>query len=91
MVSSLSPWNFSKLNRFKGRFLAQFRPLRFFDRLCKQLTQIQMVLEESIISYAGRMEDVLKRWNNHNIPNHMQMGLFIEGLKPSELMKFVKE
>jgi hypothetical protein len=45
-----------------------------------------MVLRDSIISYDGRMEDVLKRWNNHNIPNHMQMGLFIEGLKPFKVM-----
>jgi hypothetical protein len=50
-----------------------------------------MVLEESITSYVGRMEDILRSWNNHNIPNHMQMGLFIEGLGPLKLMKFVKE
>jgi len=37
------------------------------------------------------MEDVLKKWNSHNTPNHMQVGLLIEGLRPLELMKFVKE
>jgi hypothetical protein len=49
------------------------------------------VLKESITSHTRRMEHLLRRWNNHNIPNHMQMGLFIEGLKPFELMKFMKE
>jgi len=45
------------------------------------------VLKESITSYTRRMEHLFRRWNNHNIPNHMQMGLFIEGLKPFEFMK----
>jgi hypothetical protein len=38
-----------------------------------------MVLGESIISFVGRIEDIL-RWNNRNIPNYTQMGLFIERL-----------
>jgi hypothetical protein len=91
MVWSSSTWNFPKLDQLRDEFLAQFRPLRFSNRLHEQLTQIQMVWEESITSYVGGMEDILRRWNNHNIPNHMQMGLFIEGLRPFKLMKIVKE
>jgi hypothetical protein len=52
-------------------FLTQFWPLSFFDRLREQLTQIQMVLRKSITFYVIRMEDILRRWNNHSIPNHM--------------------
>lgn len=55
----------------RDEFLAQFRPLGFFDRLHEQLTRIQMVLGKSITFYTIRMEDILKRWNNHSIPNHM--------------------
>jgi gentisate 1,2-dioxygenase len=55
----------------RDEFLAQFMPLGFFDRLHEQLTQIQMVLGKSITFYAIGMEDILRRWNNHSIPNHM--------------------
>jgi hypothetical protein len=50
-----------------------------------------MVLGESIISFIGRIKDKLRRWNNHNIRNRTQMGLFNERLWPSKWTKFVKE
>ena len=75
----------------KAEFLAQFRPIGFADRSREQLNHLSMVLGESVDSYAGRLEDILRRWNNHNVPNHMQMSSFIEGLQPIDVIRFVKE
>jgi hypothetical protein len=62
---------FPKLDKFKGWISCPIRPLSFFDRLCEQLTQIQTILRKSITFYVIRMEDILRRWNNHSRTNHM--------------------
>ena len=82
---------FADWDALRIAFLAQFRPLGFVDRLRERLQSLRMVAGESIDSYYGRMEDILRRWNNHQIPNHMLMGQFVAGLNPPKLRIFVKE
>ena len=82
---------FADWDALRIAFLAQFRPLGFVDRLRERLQSLRMVAGESIDSYYGRMEDILRRWNNHQIPNHMLMDQFVAGLNPPELRIFVKE
>ena len=50
-----------------------------------------MALGESVDSYYGRMEYLLQRWNNHQMPDDYLTGIFIGGLYPPEFRIAIKE
>ena len=50
-----------------------------------------MGINERVDTYYGRMQDILQRMGNHQIPDDFLMSIFIGGLYPMELRTYVKE
>ena len=50
-----------------------------------------MGINERVDNYYGRMQDILQRMGNHQIPDDFLMSIFIGGLYPMELRTYVKE
>ena len=50
-----------------------------------------MGINERVDTYYGKMEDILQRMENHQIPYGFLMSIFISGLYPMELRTYVKE
>ena len=75
----------------KNAFLLYFRPLGFEYSLMEELRTTWMGVNESVDSNWGRMNDILLRMGNHHIPNNFLRTVFIGGLHPFELRKYVRE
>lgn len=82
---------FADWDALRTAFIAQYRPLGFRESLIERLKNIRMGIQESVDSFYGRMQDVLNRWGNHQVPDEMLKSIFIGGLWPAELKMFVKE
>ena len=76
---------FPNWNAHKNAFLAHFRPLGFATSLKEKLRTVRMGINERIDTYYGRMQDILQRMSNHQIPNDFLMSIFIGDLYPMEL------
>ena len=50
-----------------------------------------MGINERVDNYYGRMQDILQRKANHQIPDDFLMSIVIGGLYPMELRTYVKE
>jgi len=83
--------DFPHWDTLRNSFIAQYRPLGFRESLIERLKNTRMVVQESIDSFYDRMQDVLNRWGNHQIPDEMLKSIFVGGLWPTELKMFVKE
>lgn len=82
---------FMDWDALKNAFLARFRRLAYKESLHEQLQTIRMGIGESVDSYYGRMEYLLQRWNNHQMPDDYLMRVFIRGLYPLEFRIAIKE
>jgi hypothetical protein len=83
--------DFVDWNALRNAFIAQYRPLGFRESLIERLKNIRMGVQESVDSFYGRMQDVLNRWGNHQVPDEMLKNIFVGGLWPAELKIFVKK
>ena len=78
-------------NALKDAFLANFCSLEYTESLQKRLRTIFMKLKETYISYYTQMQDILKRWANHQMLESYLTRLFIGGLYPPILKTYVKK
>jgi hypothetical protein len=83
--------DFADWDALRNAFIAQYRPLGFRKSLIERLKNIRIGVQESVDSFYGRMQDVLSRWSNHQVPDEMLKSIFVGGLWPAELKMFVKE
>jgi hypothetical protein len=84
--------HFANWAALKDAFIAKFRPVAYTDRLTEQMHDLQMITNESIDNYYGRMEDIILRLpNGHGFNDEMRKSIFIRGLIPFRLKAYVKE
>ena len=82
---------FAYWNASKTTFLAHFRPLGITTSLKEKLCTVKMGINEKVDTYYGRMQDILQRMGNHQIPNVFLVNIYIGGLYHIELRTYIKE
>ena len=78
-------------NALRNVFLTRFRPRSFVPGLIERIRTIKMGVNEGIDSYYTRMNTLLRRWNNHNLPEMYMVSTFVGGIWPEALRIYLRE
>ena len=78
-------------NALRNAFLTRFRPRSFVPGLIDRIRTIKMGVNEGIDSYYTRMNTLLRRWNNHNLPEIYMVNMFVGGVWPEALRIYLRE
>ena len=78
-------------NALRNAFLTRFRPRSFVPGLIDRIRTIKMGVNEGIDSYYTRMKTLLRRWNNHNLPEMYMVSTFVGGVWPEALRIYLRE
>ena len=78
-------------NALRNAFLTRFRPRSFVPGLIDRIRTIKMGVNEGIDSYYTRMNTLLRRWNNHNLPEMYMVSTFVGGVWPEALRIYLRE
>ena len=78
-------------NALRNAFLERFRPRSFIPGLMDRVRTIKMRVNEGIDSYYTRMNTLLRRWNNNNLPANYLVSTFIGGVWPDTLRIYLRE
>ena len=78
-------------NALRNAFLTRFRPRSFVPGLIDRIRTIKMGINEGIDSYYTRMNTLLRRWNNHNLPEMYMVSTFVGGVWPEALRIYLRE
>ena len=78
-------------NALRNVFLERFHPRSFVLGLIDRIRTIKMGVNEGIDSYYTRMNTLLRRWNNNNMPNNYLVSTFIGGVWPEALQIYLRE
>ena len=64
-------------NTLRNAFLERFHPRSFVPGLIDRIRTIKMGVNEGIDSYYTRMNTLLQRWNNYNVPDNYLVSTFM--------------
>ena len=78
-------------DELRTAFLTRFRPRSFIPGLIDRIRNIKMNDHEGIDSYYTRMNALLRRWHNHNMPADFLVSTFIGGVWPETLRIHLRE
>ena len=78
-------------NTLRNAFLTRFRPRSFVPGLIDRIRTIKMGVNEGIDSYYTRMNTLLRRWNNHNLPEMYMVSTFVGGVWLEALRIYLRE
>ncbi|KAJ0964948.1 hypothetical protein J5N97_026086 [Dioscorea zingiberensis] len=68
-------------NDIKSLFLEAYRPPESFDEFRAELMEIRQGETESVNGYRLRMQWMLKKWPEHEMPEKVLKGIFVDGLR----------
>ena len=72
---------------FVHAFVTHFRPLGFQERLMK----IKMAPGKPFEPYYGRVQDLIRKWTSHQMPDSFVVSILVNALYPTKFKLFVKE
>ncbi|KAK4389740.1 hypothetical protein Sango_2311000 [Sesamum angolense] len=72
---SITTWN-----DLKRQFLEKYFPASRATTICKEISEIRQFAGESLFEYWGRFNELVKSCPHHQIPDHLLIQYFYEGL-----------
>ncbi|KAM0939613.1 putative retrotransposon gag domain-containing protein [Dioscorea sansibarensis] len=78
---NIEPNPFISWEEIKSSFLEAYRPAESFDEFRAELMDIRQGEKESVNGFSLRMQWMVKKWPEHEMPEKVLKGIFVDGLR----------